>query len=98
MRTHSEMSVDDFHPVVKKISELETLWRMSRCHMLDPIQTIRKEVRELISINERIQGAVLRGEGITVDEAELIKITASELLTTAAKLQGAKQTRTAECV
>lgn len=96
MRTHPGMSVDDFHPVVKKISELEIIWRMSRCHMPDQIQTIRKEVRDLISINERIQGAVLRGEGITIDEAELIKITASELLTTAAKLQGAKQTLTAE--
>lgn len=40
---------------------------------------IRKEVRELISLNERIQSAVLQGEIITSDEAMLIRQCASEL-------------------
>ena len=64
--------------------------------MREPIKNIRKEVRELISINERIQSAFLRGENMTVDETELIKTTAVELLTTADKLQHAKTTNSAE--
>lgn len=45
------------------------------------MKTIRKEVRELITINEKIQSAFLRGECMTNDEMELIKICATELLT-----------------
>jgi hypothetical protein len=42
---------------------------------------IRKEVRELISVNERIQSAMAQGHQLTDDEQGLIEICASELLT-----------------
>jgi len=41
---------------------------------------LRKEVRELISANEKIQSALAQGEAITDDEAALIRHCASELL------------------
>jgi hypothetical protein len=44
------------------------------------MNNIRKEVRELITINEKIQSALLQGERITDDEAMLIRQCASELL------------------
>jgi len=44
------------------------------------MNNLRKEVRELISINERIQSALLHGDHITDDEATLIRQCASELL------------------
>ncbi len=44
------------------------------------MNNMRKEVRELISINEKIQSAVLHGDRITDDEATLIRQCASELL------------------
>ena len=44
------------------------------------MNNVRKEIRDLITINEKIQSALLRGDGITVDEATLIRQCASELL------------------
>jgi hypothetical protein len=41
---------------------------------------LRKEVRDLISVNETIQSALLRGDCITDDEASVIRLCASELL------------------
>ena len=44
------------------------------------MNNVRKEVRELISINEKIQSALMHGDHITDDEATLIRQCASELL------------------
>jgi hypothetical protein len=44
------------------------------------LNTIRKEVRDLITINEKIQSALVRGEGMTDEEKELIRLCTSELL------------------
>ena len=54
--------------------------------MRQQIINIRKEVKDLISINERIQSAFLRGEHITPDETALINLTARELLGVSEKL------------
>jgi hypothetical protein len=43
---------------------------------------IRKDVRKLISINERIQSALLQGETFNDDELILIRQSAFELLET----------------
>lgn len=50
-----------------------TLWEVN-------MNDLRKEVRELISINEKIQSAMLHGDRISDDEATLIRQCASELL------------------
>ena len=44
------------------------------------MNSVRKEVRDLITINEKLQSALLRGDRITDDEAILIRQCASELL------------------
>lgn len=44
------------------------------------MNNLRKEVRELISINEKIQSALLHGDRMTDDEVTLIRQCASELL------------------
>lgn len=44
------------------------------------MSNLRKEVRDLISINEKIQSALLHGDRLTDDEAVLIRQCASELL------------------
>lgn len=44
------------------------------------MNTIRKEVRELISVNERIQSAMKKGDQLTDDEKGLGEMCASELL------------------
>jgi hypothetical protein len=44
------------------------------------MNTVRKEIRDLITINEKIQSALLNGDCITNDEALLIRQCASELL------------------
>jgi hypothetical protein len=44
------------------------------------MNNIRKEIRDLISINEKIQSALLSGDRITDDEAALIRQCASGLL------------------
>ena len=44
------------------------------------MNNVRKEIRDLITINEKIQSAVLHGDRITDDEAALIRQCASELL------------------
>jgi len=41
---------------------------------------LRKEVRDLLSLNEKLQSALLRGDHITDDEASVIRLCASELL------------------
>lgn len=46
-----------------------------------PMNTIREEVRELISVNERIQSALVQGHQWTEDEKNLIEICAGQLLT-----------------
>ena len=42
--------------------------------------TIRKEVRELISVNEKIHSAMAQGERLTDGEKRLVGICASELI------------------
>ena len=44
------------------------------------MNNIRKEIRDLISINEKIQSALLKGDYMTDDEATLIRQCAGELL------------------
>ncbi|ALA58632.1 hypothetical protein [Nitrospira moscoviensis] len=44
------------------------------------MNNIRKEVRDLISVNEKIQSALSMGERLTDDEAVLIRMCAGELL------------------
>ena len=44
------------------------------------MNNVRKEVRDLITINEKLQSALLHGDCITDDEAMLIRQCASELL------------------
>ena len=44
------------------------------------MNSVRKEVRDLITINEKLQSALLRGDRFTDDEAILIRQCASELL------------------
>ena len=52
------------------------------------MNNVRKEIRDLISINEKIQSALLNGDRISDDEATLIRQCASELL---AKIPAPKQ-------
>ena len=49
---------------------------------MDHIDSIRKEVLALISASEKIQGLVAQGVDLTADEQELIRMCASELLST----------------
>ena len=44
------------------------------------MKTIRKEVYELISANEKIHSAIAQGERLTDDEKRLVEICASELI------------------
>ena len=41
---------------------------------------IRKDVRELITVNEKIQSALLQGQSLTDDEAAIVRMCATELL------------------
>ncbi|HEY6085258.1 MAG TPA: hypothetical protein VIU63_07660 [Nitrospira sp.] len=41
---------------------------------------LRKEVRELISLNEKIQSLVLTGDSLNDDEMEIVLMCAKELL------------------
>ena len=49
------------------------------------MNTIRKEVRELISVNEKIQSAVVQGHQLTNDEKGLIEMCATELISMSTK-------------
>jgi hypothetical protein len=49
------------------------------------MNTIRKEVRELIGVHEKIQSALTQGKQLTGDEKNLIELCASELLTFVSK-------------
>lgn len=44
------------------------------------MNNVRKEIRDLITINEKIQSALMNGDRITDDEAILIRQCAAELL------------------
>ncbi len=44
------------------------------------MNNIRKEIRDLITINEKIQSALLNGDRLTDDEAILTRQCATELL------------------
>ena len=46
------------------------------------MNNVRKEVRDLITISEKIQSALLNGDRLSDDEATLIRQCASELLGT----------------
>lgn len=46
------------------------------------MDTLRKEIRDLISVNERLQSALAQGERLTDDEAGVIRMCANELLET----------------
>ncbi|HSA65727.1 MAG TPA: hypothetical protein VLE25_13645 [Nitrospira sp.] len=58
------------------------------------MNNVRKEVRDLIMINEKIQSALVNGDRLSDDEAALIRQCASELLETipAPPLQAANKT------
>jgi hypothetical protein len=45
------------------------------------MKEIRKEVRELISAHERLQGLLARGERLSDDEAGMVRLSATDLLT-----------------
>ena len=49
-----------------------------------PMNTIRKEVRDLITVNERIQSATAQGLQLTDDEQGLIEMCARELMSVSA--------------
>ncbi|UVT20123.1 MAG: hypothetical protein H8K03_20500 [Nitrospira sp.] len=40
----------------------------------------RKEIRDFISVSERIQSIVAQGEALTTDEAGVVRLCAAELL------------------
>lgn len=40
----------------------------------------RKEIRDFISVSERIQSIVARGESLSRDEAGIVRLCATELL------------------
>ncbi len=44
------------------------------------MNNVRKEIRDLITINEKIQSALLQGDHMTDDEAALIRQCANEML------------------
>ena len=44
------------------------------------MDSIRKEVRDLITLNERIQSALIRGEGLTDTEMGIIRMCCAELV------------------
>jgi hypothetical protein len=44
------------------------------------IQNIRKNVRDLISLNERLQSALIQGERLTPDERDIVRLCSVELL------------------
>lgn len=44
------------------------------------MNNVRKEIRDLITLNEKIQSALLHGDRLTDDEVALIRQCASELL------------------
>ena len=44
------------------------------------MNTIRKEVRELISVTERVQRTIQKGDQLPGDEKGLVEMCASELL------------------
>lgn len=44
------------------------------------MDTIRLDVRNLITANEKIQSLLLRGEELTADEAAVVRMCATELL------------------
>ncbi len=41
---------------------------------------VRKEVRDLISANERVLGLLAKGERLTEDEAGMLRLCATDLL------------------
>ena len=47
---------------------------------------IRKEVLDLISLNEKIQSTLLMGDRLSDDEIQIVKSCAKELLDTSAKI------------
>ena len=55
---------------------------MTICTVLGEVNmnNVRKEIRELISINEKIQSALVHGDHMSNDEALLIRQCATELL------------------
>jgi len=52
-------------------------------YMNGPLKTIRKDVRDLISINEKLQSALVQGDHFTDDETTIIRLCAGELLESA---------------
>ena len=44
------------------------------------MNTIRKDVRDLITVNEKIQSALAQGDRLTDDESIIIRMCAGELL------------------
>jgi hypothetical protein len=44
------------------------------------VNGFRKEIRDFISVSERIQSVVARGERLSSDEAGVVRLCATELL------------------
>ena len=56
------------------------MFRTSRnAHM----ERIRKDVRDLITINERLQSALIQGKRLTPEETNIVQVCANELLSRA---------------
>jgi hypothetical protein len=55
---------------------------------MDILKNISWDVRQLLSINERIQSAILRGRTLSHDEKQIVQHCATELLEVAQRLDG----------
>ena len=51
------------------------------------MNSIRSEVRDLIALNEKIQGAFLRGERMTDSEKQIIRLCSTDLLASIARME-----------
>lgn len=47
---------------------------------MDPFNNISMDVRQLISINEKLNSTVLRGRALTHDETEIVRQCATQLM------------------
>ena len=53
---------------------------LTKVDHMDALRGIRKDIRQLISINERIQSDLAQGGSLTADEAAILRECANELL------------------
>lgn len=55
---------------------------------MDPLRHLSFDVRQLISINEKLQSAALRGTALNNEELEIVRECAKELLALATGVHG----------